>query len=100
MKKCLNEINLLFRPYQTMSFNDESVVFRMATEAHYPEVLKVLSENFFIDEPMNVCLRKTESRDVNVFSERMRKYLLPKNMTLLAIDKATNEILGKRSITL
>ena len=74
----------------------DGVVFRVASPAHYPEVMRLMYANFFTDEPMSSRLKIYDGVNTVKVLDDYSYEALGENLSLVALDEKTEQLLGEK----
>jgi ribosomal protein S18 acetylase RimI-like enzyme len=75
-------------------FELPQIVFCVMTNQHREQVLKLVIETFFRDEPLNKCLAFDLPNEAIEFAELVLSIALEDQCSFVAIDSQTQEIIG------
>jgi len=78
------------KAYSTFS----GISYRIATPPRYDEIQDLLFTNFWADEPMSSALKMYDGLNRSSVLEQYATDVLNENMSIMAIDEKTDEILG------
>jgi len=86
----LNKLTSGLKAYSTFS----GISYRIATPPRYDEIQDLLFTNFYVDEPMSGALKMYDGFNPSSVLEQYAMDALNENMSIMAIDEKTDEILG------